>query len=56
MRHAIAIVEEGTEISAFGLWFPDLPGCFSAGDALEELVENAREAAALWFDTKGHLI
>jgi predicted RNase H-like HicB family nuclease len=55
MRHVIAIVEEGTETTAFGLWFPDLPGCFSAGDTLEELVENAREAAALWLDSGGRI-
>jgi predicted RNase H-like HicB family nuclease len=31
--------------SAFGIWFPDVEGCFSAGDTLEEAIGNA--AAAL---------
>jgi len=30
---------------------PDLPGCFSAGDSLDEAVERAKEAAAAWIDT-----
>ncbi len=28
--------------------FPDLPGCMSDGDTLEEAVENARDAFAGW--------
>jgi predicted RNase H-like HicB family nuclease len=28
----------------FGVTVPDLPGCFSAGDSVEEAIENAREA------------
>jgi predicted RNase H-like HicB family nuclease len=44
------VIEEGTEAMAFGVVVPDLPGCFSAGDTLEEAVENAREAGAAWID------
>jgi predicted RNase H-like HicB family nuclease len=33
--------------SAFGVIFPDVPGCFSAGDTLEETMRNAGEALAL---------
>jgi predicted RNase H-like HicB family nuclease len=29
---------------------PDLPGCFSAGDTLDEAVRAAEEAAAAWVD------
>ena len=44
MNYAIAIEhEKGT---AYGVEFPDLPGCFSAGDTLDEALANAREAAA----------
>ena len=32
--------------SAYGVSVPDLPGCFSAGDTLEEAVEAAQEAIA----------
>lgn len=31
--------------------FPDLPGCFSAGDTLDEALDAAKEAAAGWVDT-----
>ena len=30
---------------------PDLPGCFSAGDTLDEAFENAKEAIDLWCET-----
>ena len=43
MRY-VAVVEKETD-SAFGVWFPDVEGCFSAGETLEEAVANA--AAAL---------
>lgn len=35
--------------SAFGVTFPDLPGCFSAADCEADIVPNAMEALALWF-------
>lgn len=31
----------------YGVSVPDLPGCFSAGDALEEALENVKEAIDL---------
>jgi len=30
---------------------PDLPGCFSAGDSLDEAIANAKEAIELWMET-----
>ncbi len=50
MRYPI-LIEQGTDTTAFGVVVPDLPGCFSAGDTLDEAVEAAREAAAAWIDT-----
>jgi predicted RNase H-like HicB family nuclease len=50
MRYPI-LIEEGTNTTAFGVVVPDLPGCFSAGDTLDEAVEAAKEAAAAWIDT-----
>jgi predicted RNase H-like HicB family nuclease len=47
MTHYVAIVEE-EEGKAFGVWFPDLPGCISAGDTLDEAMLNAAEALELW--------
>lgn len=43
MKFTIAI-EPGTKKAAFGVVVPDLPGCFSAGDTVEEAFDNAREA------------
>lgn len=50
MRYPIAI-EPGDEHHAFGVVVPDLPGCFSAGDSLDEAIDNAREAIELWLET-----
>lgn len=41
------VIELGDETTAFGVVVPDLPGCFSAGDTLEEAISNAKEAIAL---------
>ena len=49
MRYPIAI-EPGTDKTAFGVVVPDLPGCFSAGDTLDEAMAAAEEAAAAWID------
>jgi predicted RNase H-like HicB family nuclease len=49
MRYPI-VIEPGTETSAFGVVVPDLPGCFSAGDSLDEAITGAEEAAAAWID------
>ena len=43
MLYPIAI-EPGDEKHAYGVIVPDVPGCFSAGDTLEEAFLNAREA------------
>lgn len=50
MKFIIAI-EPSSENSAFGVVVPDLPGCFSAGDTLDQAVDNAREAIDLWCET-----
>ncbi len=49
MRYPIAI-ELGTPTAAFGVVVPDLPGCFSAGDTLDEALAAVEEAAAAWID------
>ena len=50
MKYPIAI-ELGDETHAFGVVVPDLPGCFSAGDTLDEAIDNAKEAIELWLET-----
>ncbi len=49
MRYPIAI-EPGDQKTAWGVVVPDLPGCFSAGDNLDEAIDNAREAIAAWIE------
>ena len=49
MKYPIAI-EPGDKIHAFGVVVPDLPGCFSAGDTLDEAIDNAKEAIELWLE------
>jgi predicted RNase H-like HicB family nuclease len=49
MRYPVAI-EAGSDASAFGVVVPDLPGCFSAGDTLDEAMTGAEEAVAAWLD------
>lgn len=44
--HYIAIIEAG-DGPGFGVFFPDLPGCTSAGDTLEEAGRNAQVALNL---------
>jgi predicted RNase H-like HicB family nuclease len=41
--HYVAVIEKEPD-SAFGVWFPDVEGCFSAGDTLEEAIANAAVA------------
>jgi len=50
MNYVVAI-EPGDETHSFGVAVPDLPGCFSAGDTLDEAIANAQEAIELWLET-----
>lgn len=50
MTHYIAIIEDAGPDLAVGVWFPDLPGCFSAGDDLDDAMKNAPEAVALYVE------
>ncbi len=49
MQYFYALVHKDPE-SAFGVEFPDLPGCFSAADELGSVLSNACEALELWFE------
>jgi predicted RNase H-like HicB family nuclease len=48
MTHYIAIIEDAGPDFAVGVWFPDLPGCFSAGDDLDDAMKKAPEALELY--------
>jgi predicted RNase H-like HicB family nuclease len=47
MHYPVAI-EPGSAKAAWGVVVPDLPGCFSAGDTLEEALLNTEEAIIGW--------
>jgi predicted RNase H-like HicB family nuclease len=47
MAQYVAIIEDD-DPDAVSLWFPDLPGCISGGDDLDEALENAPEALAFF--------
>ena len=34
--------------SAYGVQFPDVPGCYSASDDMDHVIGNATEALSLW--------
>ena len=47
----ILAIEPATENTSFGVVVPALPGCFCAGDTLDEAIQNAQEAIALHCST-----
>lgn len=49
MRYYTAVVHKD-EGSAYGLTFPDLPGCFAAADSWNDIPVAAAEALDLWFE------
>ncbi|WP_426408651.1 type II toxin-antitoxin system HicB family antitoxin [Bradyrhizobium ganzhouense] len=48
MPHYVAVIEDNGPDEAVGMWFPDLPGCMSGGDDVDEALENAPEAIAFY--------
>lgn len=56
MKYAVVIERAGENFSGY---VPDLPGCVSVGDTVEETLENLREAITLYLDqlrTDGQVI
>lgn len=49
MRYPI-VIEIGNDQAAFGAAVPDLPGCFAAGDTLDEVIKDAESAAYAWIE------
>jgi predicted RNase H-like HicB family nuclease len=47
MKPYLVIVHKD-ENSAYGMTFPDAPGCFSAADEMDDLFAMASEALELW--------
>ncbi len=44
------VVEQDPGTKRWSAFFPELPGCASAGDTEKEAVANAKEALELWFE------
>jgi len=44
------VVEHDPATQRWAAFFPELPGCASAGDTEEEAINNAKEALELWFE------
>jgi predicted RNase H-like HicB family nuclease len=44
------VVEHDLESKRWAAFFPELPGCASAGDTEAEAIANAKEALELWFE------
>ncbi|HEY1977816.1 MAG TPA: type II toxin-antitoxin system HicB family antitoxin [Candidatus Baltobacteraceae bacterium] len=52
-----AVVFDPADDGSWGAVVPDLPGCTSAGDTLDEARLNVREAIELWIEVereRGH--
>lgn len=49
MKTYLALVHKEPD-SAFGMTFPDLPGCFAAADTQADILRNAADALELWFE------
>jgi predicted RNase H-like HicB family nuclease len=48
-REYQAVFQEETE-GGFSVWVPDLPGCASQGETLEEALGNIKEAIELYLE------
>ena len=53
MSHTYIAIIEKDEDSAFGIRFPDVPGCYSAADDEEDILKNAIEALELHLEDQG---
>ena len=46
----IAVVLHSDDGQRYGVTVPDLPGCFSAGDSIDDALESVKEAIELHFE------
>ena len=40
-----------TEDSGYLIEYPDLPGCMSDGETIQEAIENGKDAVRYWIET-----
>ena len=46
------LIEEDKETKQYYGSVPNLPGCYSTGDTVEELITNMKEAISLYLEVK----
>ena len=49
MDYKLKVVEDPDE-GGFVAFYPELPGCITCGETLEEVTENALNAKRVWFE------
>jgi len=49
-KYPIAVERPKSESEAYGVHFPDIPGCFSAGETLDKAIAEAKEALIGFFE------
>ena len=49
MPYHMEIVEDDVE-GGYAAYFPDLPGCITCADTMEELMINAEDAKRVWLE------
>ncbi len=49
LPYKMEIVEDPDE-GGFVVSFPELPGCITIGDTIEEAIKNASDAKRIWFE------
>ena len=50
MKRKYPILVHTEEGSAYGVTIPDIPGCFTAGDTIEEAVANVQAAVECYYE------
>ena len=50
-RYIFPAVFESGELSGYTVYFPDLPGCITEGDTIEDALHMAKEALELFIDS-----
>jgi len=44
------VILEPAEEGGFGVYVPELPGCFSQGETEEDALDNIKDAIGMWLD------
>ncbi len=51
MLYYPAVFHVSEDVGGYWVEFPDLPGCFSQGENIEDTMEHSKEALGLFLDT-----